>query len=223
MVYSQSSARLTEEAWPAPEGTTSRKPAREAEARPDPRFGRRPTTASIHAHPTREGSRQDRAAIDRPSVGRSLRRALFRFLLAVLIGVSGTLGWQSYGEQMLAAHAPTLAWLFSISASKSPNAMPGAAATSSGTAQVAPLASNLDQLRRSLEQLSAKQDQMAQDIAALQAIEDDVRQKMSFTPPSPTALPPAASVLQARPAQPKTQPSTMPSPRLPAAAAPVMR
>ncbi len=170
--------------------------------RPDPRFGRRPV--SIHSvRPA--SSREDRAANDRPSIGRSLRRALFRFLLAVFIGVSGTLGWQSYGEQMLAVNAPTLAWMFSISASKPPSA----AATASGTTQLAPLASNLDQVRRSLEQLSAKQDQMAQDIAALQAIEDDIRQKISFTPPSPATVPPAASAPQPRPPLARAQPSAV--------------
>ncbi|SRR5579871_1621854 len=213
MVYSQSSARLAEEAWPPPEGTPSRKPAREAEARLDPRFGRRP--ASIHSvRPA--GPRDERATIERRSVGRSLRRAFFRFLLAVLVGVSGTLGWQSYGEQILAAHAPTLAWLFSISASKSPST----AAKATDTAPLAPLASNLDQVRRNLEQLSAKQDQMAQDIAALQAMEDDIRQKMSFTPPSPATIPPVASVQQPRATQPKAQPPAMqsqPQPRAPAA------
>jgi hypothetical protein len=209
MKYPQSPTRLTQEAWPTPEGTPSRKPAREAEARPDPRFGRRPIKASMHAHSA--GSREERVAISRPLIGRSLRRALYRFVLAVLVGVSGTLGWQSYGEQMLAAHAPTLAWLFSVSASKSPNTASSPAATASEPTQLAPLASNLDQLRRSLEQLSAKQDRMAQDIAALQAIEDDVRQKMSFTPASPAPVPPTASVLQTRPAQPKAQSSVMPS------------
>jgi hypothetical protein len=205
MTYPQSPTRLTQEAWPTKEGTPSRKPAREAEARPDPRFGRRPIKVSTHAHSA--GSREDRVVISRPLIGRSLRRALYRFLLAVLVGVSGTLGWQSYGEQMLAAHAPTLAWLFSISASKSPSP----AATASEPTQLAPLASNLDQLRHSLEQLSVKQDRMAQDIAALQAIEDDVRQKMSFTPASPANVPPAASVLQTRPQQPKAQSSVMQS------------
>jgi hypothetical protein len=218
MVHSQSPARLTEEAWPTPEGTPPRKSAREAEARLDPRFGRRSVNTSIRPANPRE-SRRDRSEGDRSSAGRSLRRALFRFLLAVLVGVSGTLGWQSYGEQILAAHAPTLAWLFSISASKPPST----ATTASDTTQIAPLASNLDQVRRSLEQLSAKQDQMAQDIAALQAIEDDIRQKMSFTPPSPAAVPPVTSVLAPRPVQPKTQPSVMQSPRSPTAAAPVMR
>jgi hypothetical protein len=60
--------------------------------------------------------------------------------------------------------------------------------------QLVPLAFNLDAMRRSVEQLAAKQDQMAQNIATLQAIEEDIRQKMSSTPPSPPQQ--AASIPQ---------------------------
>jgi hypothetical protein len=185
-----------------------RKGARDPEARPDPSFGRRPITVSNRSAPPknpRENLREERAAFDRPSVGRSLRRAVYRFVLAVLVGVSGTLGWQSYGEQLLAAHAPTLAWMFSISPAK----LTGAAATASETT---PLTPNFEAVRRSLEQLSAKQDQMAQDIATLQALEDDIRTKMSFTPALSTAVIPATSAPQPRPPQAKQQPSAMQSP-----------
>jgi len=216
MVDPQSSAHGAEEAWPVPDGTPSRKPVRDPEARLDPRFGRRPIKPSVHAA---YAARDDRATIDRPAVRRSLRRAMYRFILAVLVGVSGTLGWQSYGEQMLATYAPTVAWAFSISTAKLQAA--GAAVTASNSTQAAPLATNLDAVRRSLEQLSAKQDQIAQDIAALQALEDDIRQKMSFTPPLPAIVPQTAPVPQLRSAQPRAQGSTMPmapAPRAPAGA-----
>ena len=200
MIDPQGSAHAGDESWPIPDGMPSRKPVRDAEARPDPRFGRRPIKPTVRsAHAVRD----DRAAIDRPAVRRSLRRAMYRFILAVLVGVSGTLGWQSYGEQMLVTYAPTVAWAFSISAAKLQAA--GAAATASDSMHAAPLASNLESVRRSLEQLSAKQDQIAQDIAALQALEDDIRQKMSFTPPLPTITPQTAAVPQLRPAQARAQ------------------
>ena len=219
MVNPQSPANGADEAWPVADGTASRKPVRDPEARLDPRFGRRPIKPSVHSA---YAAREDRAAIDRPAVGRSLRRAMYRFILAVLVGVSGTLGWQSYGEQMLATYAPTVAWALSISTAKLQAA--GTAVTASDSTQAAPLASNLDAVRRSLEQLSAKQDQMAQDIAALQALEDDIRQKMSFTPPLPTTVPQAsAAVPQLRPAQPRALAPVMPlapGPRVPAAAGP---
>jgi hypothetical protein len=205
MGHARDPAPVVEEVWPKADETPSRRAVRDAEVRPDPRFGRRPIKLSAHsAYPA--GVREDRVGSDRPSVGRSLRRAFFRFLFAVLVGVSGTLGWQSYGEQIIAAHAPTLAWLFSISAPKVPEM-----AATSGSAQVAPVASNLEAVRRSLEQLATKQEQMAEDIAALQAIEDDMRQKMSFMPPSPTSVPPAISVMQPRLPQPKVQSSATPS------------
>ncbi len=40
-------------------------------------------------------------------------RAFVRFLVAIFIGVAGTLGWQSYGEaikQIIATRAPALGW-----------------------------------------------------------------------------------------------------------------
>jgi hypothetical protein len=48
---------------------------------------------------------------------------------------------------------------------------------------------------------------MAQNIATLQAVEEDIRHKMSSTPPSPT--PQAASIPQPKPPQPKEQPSAV--------------
>src|SRR5215475_14424968 len=163
MAQSQSPTRSLDEAFPTPDGTPVRKGVREVDMRPEARFGRRSIKASTHAAPN---PKEDRAAISRPAVRRSLRRALFQFLAAVLVGVSGTLGWQSYGQQMLATHAPTLAWLFSISAAK----LSPAAGTPSDPAPAA----NLDAVRRSLEQLAARQDQMSQDLATLQALEDDI-------------------------------------------------
>jgi hypothetical protein len=197
-----------DEAFPTPDGTPVRKGVREMDVRPDPRFGRRSIKASTHAA---ANPKEDRTAISRPAVRRSLRRALIQFVLAVLVGVSGTLGWQSYGQQMLAIHVPTLAWLFSIPAAK----FSGAA----GTSDPAPVASNLDAVRRSLEQLAARQDQMSQDLATLQALEDDIRQRMSFMPPSHTSVPPAASVLPPRLPQPRAQqPALQPSAMQPSAA-----
>jgi hypothetical protein len=197
MAQSPSSARSLDEVFPTPDGTPVRKGVREVDVRPDPRFGRRSIKASTHTAPS---PKEDRTAIGRPAVRRSLRRALIQFLLAVLVGVSGTLGWQSYGKEMLATHAPTLAWLFSISGAK----LSGAAGTPSDPT---PANSNLDAVRRSLEQLAARQDQMSQEIATLQALADDIRQRMSFMPPSPTSIPPAASVLPPRLPQPRAQPA----------------
>src|SRR5215204_5742021 len=112
MLYSQSPP-LAEERHTAQEPTSGRA-VHDQDARPEPRFGRRPTTASIHPLPP---------ARRRPSIGRRVFRALTRFCIAVLIGVGATLGWQSYGDvarEMLAARAPELASLLPVSATKSP-------------------------------------------------------------------------------------------------------
>jgi len=154
------------------------------------------------------GRNGDQVASDRPSIGRRILRALVRFFLTVLIGVGATLAWQSYGDaarEMMVARAPTLAWLLSISAAKSP--IVAATSPNLGT-QLEPLASDLDIVRRSVGQLVAKQEQMAQNIAALQAVEEDIRQKMSFTPPSsPAPVQQAAPILPHRTARATIQPA----------------
>jgi len=116
------------------------------------------------------------------------------------------------------ARAPTLAWVLSVSTTKSPVV---AATSTDPMQQLAPLASNLDVVRRSVEQLAAKQEQMAQNIAALQAVEEDIRQKMSITPPAPAQQ--AASIPQHKPQQPRAQSSAAQStsvPRTPPTAGP---
>jgi hypothetical protein len=51
--------------------------------------------------------------IERPSRTRRASRAFIRYLIAIGIGVAGTLAWQSYGDaakQMIATNAPQLGW-----------------------------------------------------------------------------------------------------------------
>jgi hypothetical protein len=175
--------------------------ASDLDALSEQRIGKRPGKP-IHS-PRSASFRDDRFVNERPSVGRRMLRALTRFFIAVLIGVGATLGWQSYGDEarnMAIAQAPTLAWLMSIPTTR-PAAM---VATSPDPAQqLAPLASNLDAVRRSVEQLAVKQDQMAQNIAALQAVEEDIRQKMSSAPPS--LFQQTAPIAPPKPPQPRAQ------------------
>jgi hypothetical protein len=173
MQYSQSPP-LVEKDWTAEE-TSYGGPARDLDARSDQRIGVRPMKPSIQ-----------QVASDRQSIGRRIFRTLTRFSIAVLIGIGATLGWQSYGDaarEMVVAQAPTLAWLFSVSTTKSPAL---AATSPDPVQQLGPLASNLDVVRRSVEQLAAKQEQMSQNIATIQAVEEDIRQKMSAPSPSPS-------------------------------------
>jgi hypothetical protein len=197
--------------------------ARDLDAISDQRFGRRPVKPSIHS-PRPSNLKDDQVASDRPPVGRRIFLTFARFFIAVLIGVGGTLAWQFHGDaarEMVIARAPTLAWLLSVSTPK----LPAVAATSADPVQqLGPLASNLDVVRRNVEQLAAKQDQMAQNIAALQAVEEDIRQKMSSTPPPPSQQ--AAPIPQPKPPLPKAQSSALQSssvpPRQPPPAGPLV-
>src|SRR2546430_3965175 len=175
MLYSQSPPLTAEE--PSSSGL-----ARDPDVRSDQRIGRRRMKPSIDPpHHYRFGDGP--LASGRPSIGRRIFRTLTRFFIAVLVGVGATLGWQSdAAKEMLVARAPTLAWVLSVSMTKPPIV---AATSTDSMQQLAPLASNLDVVRRSVEQLAAKQEQMAQNIAALKAVEEDIRQKMSSTPPAP--------------------------------------
>jgi hypothetical protein len=147
-------------------------------------------------------------------------RSVMRFCVVLGIGVGGTLAWQSYGDAaraMLAVQAPGLAQLLPVSTARPPVA---AAASVDPMQQLAPLASNLDSVRSSLDQLSAKQDQMAQTIAALQAVDQDIRQKMSASPPmqQPASMLQPKPIMQPRAEAPAAQP--MPAPRRAPAVAP---
>src|SRR6266699_5624841 len=155
--------------------------------------------------PRPSGLKGDHIASDRPSIGRRIFRTLARFFIAVLIGIGATLAWQSHGDaarDMVVARAPLLGWLLSVSTTKSPAV---AATAPDPLPQLVPLASNIDAVRRSVEQLAAKQEQMAQNIATLQAVADDIRQRMSTTPPSSPSQQQAAPIPQYKPPQPRAQ------------------
>jgi hypothetical protein len=205
MLYSQSPPLTAEE-------TSFDGLARDPDVRSDQRMGRRRMKPSIDApHHDRFG--EGPLASGRPSIGKRIFRSLTRFSIAVLIGVGATLGWQSdAAKEMLVARAPALAWVLPVSTTKSPVV---AATSTDQMQQLAPLASNLDVVRRNVEQLAAKQEQMAQNIAAILAVE------MSSTPPAPAQQ--AASIPQPKPLQPKAQSSAVQSssvPRPPPAAGP---
>src|SRR5260221_1083701 len=153
MLYSQSPPLTAEE-------TSSGGLARDPDARSDQRIGNRRMKPSIDPpHPYRFGDGQ--LASGRPSIGRRIFRTLTWFSIAVLIGVGATLGWQSYGnaaKEMLVARAPTLAWMLSVSTTKSPVM---AATSTDPMQQLAPLASNLDVGRRAVQQLASMQEPVA--------------------------------------------------------------
>jgi len=204
---------------PTAERPATGRSARDSDARSNPRIDRRPMKPSIDPPSYRFG--EGPLASGRPSIGRRIFRALARFSITVLIGVGVTLGWQSYGDvvkEMLVARAPTLAWVLSVLPTKSPVV---AATPTDPMQQLAPLASNLDVVRRNVEQLAARQEQTAQSISAMQVVEEDIRQKMSSAPLPPAQQ--AASISQPKPPQPRAQSSALqPSsaPRSPALTGP---
>jgi endonuclease/exonuclease/phosphatase (EEP) superfamily protein YafD len=191
--------------------------ARDLDAQSDQRTGIMPGKPSIHSYRP-SALNDDQMASRRPSLRRRAFRTLARFSIAVLIGIGATLGWQSYGDEakeLVVTRAPSLGWLLPASKTESPVA----SATSADVAQqLAPLAMNLDVVRRGVEKLAAKQEQMAQNITALQAAEEEIRQKLSAPPPPQQE----AAVPQHKPPQPRAassavQSSSAPSPRSPAA------
>jgi hypothetical protein len=184
----------------------------------------------LYAPPRPTDFMTDQFASNGPSIGRRMFRALARFFIAVFIGVSATLAWQSYGDeakQMVGTWAPSLGWLLSVSTTSSPPgrqvpAQEAALSQSSPVTQIPapaapvtspeivqqlePMAHDLAAVQRSLEQLAAKQDQMAQSIATLQAVEQGVRQRLASPPPSRAVPTPPR-----RPPQPATQSSAVQS------------
>jgi hypothetical protein len=133
------------------------------------------------------GFKNAQSRSDRPSTSRRLTRSFVRVFLAVLIGVGGTLAWQSYGGEMVRTWAPSLGWLLPVSTIE---ATAPAVTSADLQQQLKPVALDLAIVRRSVEQLATnqdqlarKQDQMAQVIAGLQAAEQDISQKISVPPP----------------------------------------
>jgi hypothetical protein len=188
------------------------RPMRDLDARPDQRNETQPTKLAIDSpHPSSVDEGQ--VASDRPSIVRQMFR-LPRFLIAVLIGISATLGWQSYGDaarEIMVEQIPSLGPLLPVSTMKSPAL---AATSSEMVQQLLPLTFGVEIMRRSVDQLAAKQEQLTQNIAVLQAaVEEDVRQKVSSTPPMPAQL--DASIQQPKLSRPKARSRALHSSSLP--------
>jgi hypothetical protein len=192
---------------------------------PEDSAGLRPVEPSIHASASRRspGFKNDQFASDRPSFGRRIFRSLTRFLIVALIGAGVTLTWQSYGDkakeiakEMVRARVPSLAWLLPVSTPKSfpeGQVTPVATITSPELAQqLKPMAIDLALVRRNVEELAARQTQMAQSLTTLQAVEQDIRQKILSPPPSRAVpMPPRKKPTRVAAPQPTTQSSSVQS------------
>jgi len=117
-----------------------------------------------------------------------------------LIGIIATLAFQSYGEnamEMVRAEFPSLAWLLPVSTAKPPTVASSPQPVQqleAGLAQqlvggFAGVRGSLEQLADKVEQLAAQQDQMTKTIETLQAVEQEVSQKLSSLPQPRAAAP----------------------------------
>jgi len=131
----------------------------------------------------------------------SLRGRAARSLIIFCIGVAATLAWQSYGDatrEMIASSYPQLGWLApQTAAAESPPDIiaPTARATGLDSQELRSILVNLAAVRQSVNELAvqfaASQQQMANDIAKLNAAEQDIFDKISSAPPPRPAAAPA--------------------------------
>jgi hypothetical protein len=178
------------------------RPKRDLDAQSDQRNETQPMKFAIDS-PHLSSVDEGQVASDRPSSVRRIFR-LPHFFIAVLIGIGAALGWQSHGDaarEIIVEQIPPLASLLPVSTKK----LPVLVATSPELVQqLLPLTFGINVMRRSVDQLVATQEQLAQNIAALQAaVEEDVRQKVSSTPPTPAQQ--DAPVEHVKPRQPNAQ------------------
>jgi len=154
--------------------------------------------------------RTDRG-IEQPARNKRASRGFARFLIIFCIGVAATLVWQSYGDaarEMIANSSPQLRWLAPQTVAQTAPDMVATTAPSTPSPDVQQLKAvslGLAAVRQSVEQLAAAQQQMTDEIAKLQATEQEILDKVSG-PPRPAAAPARKS------APPAPSPSSQGSP-----------
>jgi hypothetical protein len=117
-----------------------------------------------------------------------------RLLIIFCIGVAATLVWQSYGDaarEKIANSSPQLRWLAPQTvAQTAPDivAPTEPAIPSPDVQQLKAMSLGLAAVRQSVEQLAAAQQQMTDEIAKLEATEQEVLDRVS-TPQRPAAAP----------------------------------
>lgn len=133
------------------------------------------------------GTVSARRAGKSPGSASRFAHTIVRFGLAMLVGVAGTLAWQSYGGQVQAlvrTLAPSLGPLVPPAPADPAGATPGALSE-----ELKPIALDLVVVRKAVEQIAADQQQlaarnseMAQNIKTLQATEQGLTDKISALP-----------------------------------------
>jgi len=153
--------------------------------------------------PIQAGIRRTDRGIEQPSPDKRASGGFARFLIIFCIGVAATLVWQSYGDvarEMIANSSPQLRWLAPQAvAQTAPDVAPTAPATPSpDVQQFKAMSLGLAAVRQSVEQLAAAQQQMTDEIAKLQATEQEILDRVSG-PPRPAAAPARKSAPPAPP------------------------
>lgn len=165
-------------------------------------------------HPLSEGRPTPRPSnenSERRSFRRRTSRTFARYSVVFLIGILATLAFQSYGDkamEMVRTEVPSLAWLLPVSTAKPPAAASSpqlAQQLEAGLAQqlglgLAVVGRSVEQLTVKLDQLAAKQEQMTKNIETMQAVEQEISQKLS-------SLPQSRAVAPRKPPQPTAQSS----------------
>ena len=216
--YASQSPPLVPREWPPGERAWSGGPARDLDAQFDEGIAPRPMERSVEPpiRPRPANFKNRQITSNRPSIGKRMFSRMIRFCIAVLIGVGGTLAWQSPdARETVRTWVPSLGWLLS----DLPANWPTAPANSREVVQqLEPIARDLAVVRRSVEQLTAKQGQVDQNVATLQAIEQDIR-KITSPPPQPP--PPPSPPPRAAPKSPPPAAQSSSAPPPPPAGPPV--
>jgi hypothetical protein len=173
----------------------------------------------------------DRLVAIEKEVKRRSSRGFVRYLIAICIGVAGTLAWQAYGDaakQVVATRAPELGWSpeakqmiasWTVGWMKPPVGLektaPEAVASKGppvpaiDSAQVQQIAQSLAALRETVAQIAASEDQTSREIARLESAVAELIVKI----PEPSAQPPAAPERKPTPVPPSSRAPTAPTPR----------
>jgi hypothetical protein len=163
-------------------------------------------SAELRVEPSIHMSPNDQITHERRSHDRRAFRSLAHFFIAALIGVGATFVLRWHGDEakeMIRSWAALLSQLSSASTTKSPQAPASAAAVASPelVEQLDAMTHDVADMRDRVDQFAAKQEQTGQNIEALQAVEQDIKQKMSSLAPS--TQPKLSPV-------PETRPTTIP-------------
>jgi hypothetical protein len=144
--------------------------------------------------------------IKRASIGGRITRSVIRFVVAILIGVGLTLGWQSHADdltEIVTNWAPSLASLLPLQTPKKsaePAIAPDMAQQIKSMAiDLATVRRNVGQLAANQDQFAAKQEQMNQNLAMMQQVEREARQQALSPPPAKVVHPPAHGPVQTSP------------------------